>query len=441
MPYSSPIKPTTLTHGLLALSFLFSIHVPASAEEGHSDGSDHQHKQQQHKKMHQGGGHHGGGHHGGHGAIAKGIEKFPTSAYAEDKPVRDIQRPGMPNMQGDPVKGKRLAAGKGRCLTCHIMDADGKQAGDVGPSLATYAKYARPGEYTFQQIWDARAHNPTTLMPPFGTNDVLNKHEVMHVVAYLETLSDPVPAPARPILESPNYYVAGEDLTLADEYIEEGEALFNKPGKNGKSCASCHSTGTSTGKAPGLKGIAANYPKYDSGLEKVMLIEARNNHCRKQYMHSQPYKLGSRASNTLGSYIKYLARNEPVKIATDEATQKALLKGKKSFYQTTGQLNFSCASCHDNAAGKWLRGQSLSSIKQGGEHSYTAATWPRHFIALHELGLISMQQRIRHCQIVTRTYPLKPGSVEYTNMELFITSLANGKPVQAPTKSKLRGAD
>jgi len=431
MYHLSTVQSVTLIHGFLLLPLLLLMDVPAKAEEEHS----HKQQQQQHNQ-------HEPVHHGKHGAIARGIEKFPTSAYKEDKLVRDIQRPDMPKMQGDPVKGKNLASGnKGRCLSCHIMDVDGEQAGDVGPNLSTYAKFGRSSDYTFQQIWDARAHNPNTLMPPFGTNEVLTRHQVMHIVAYLETLNKPVAAPTRPQLESPNYYVAGEDLTLADDYIDEGEVLFNKPGKNGKSCASCHAPGAGTTKAPDLKGVAASYPRYDSGLEKVMLIETRNNHCRKKYMQSHHYKLGSRDSNTLSSYVKYLARNEPIHVARDEVLQKALKRGKQSYYQKTGQLNFSCADCHVSAAGKWLRGQPLSSIQPGGEYSYTAATWPKHYLSLHDLGLISMQQRIRHCQTVTRTYPLKLGSAEYINMELFITSLANGKPMQAPTKSKLRGAD
>ena len=194
-------------------------------------------------------------------------------------------------------------------------------------------------------------------------------------------------------------------------------------------------------KAPDLKGVAAAYPKYDKGLHKIMLIEKRINHCRTKYMQSPHYRLGSRASNTLSSYVKYLSRNVPIHVPDDAATQKALARGKRSFFQKTGQLNFSCADCHVTAGGRWLRGQSLSSIQPGGQFSNTAATWPKHFVALHDLGLISLQQRIRHCQIVTRTYPLKLGSAEYVNMELYITSLANGKPMLAPTKSKPRGAD
>ena len=428
----------------LIFTFVTLMMTSVVAEEVHSPDKSHKHKQhgQQHKSMQHKGMKHGGGHHGGHGAIAKGIENFPTSSYTKSKPVRAIQKQGMPKMQGDPIKGKHLvASSKGRCLSCHIVRADKEQSGDVGPNLSTYSNYGRTSQYTFQQIWDARAHNAKTLMPPLGTNGVLNKHEVMHIVAYLGTLNKRVAAPLRPKLESKNYFVAGEDLTLADDYLDEGEALFNKPGKNGKSCASCHTSGKTSGKAQDLKGVGASYPKYDKELKKVVLIETRNNYCRENFMDSHSYKLGSRNSNTLTSYIKYLARNKAISIATDSKTQKALQQGKQSFYKKTGQLNFSCADCHDNAAGKWLRGQSLSSIKLGGEHSYTAATWPKHFIALHDLGLISLQQRIRHCQIVTLTYPLKPGSSEYVNLELFITSLATGKPMLTPTKSKLRGAD
>jgi hypothetical protein len=65
--------------------------------------------------------------------------------------------------------------------------------------------------------------------------------------------------------------------------------------------------------------------------------------------------------------------------------------------------------------------------------------WPKHFIAEHDLGLISLQQRMRHCQIVTRTQPLALGSQEYTELELYLAARANGTPVWAPTNSRLRG--
>ena len=84
--------------------FITMMVIPVVAEEEHSSGMAHKHKQhgqQQHKQSQ-----HKGMHHGGHGAIAKGIEKFPTSSYTKSKPARAIQKPGMPKMQGDAIKGK-----------------------------------------------------------------------------------------------------------------------------------------------------------------------------------------------------------------------------------------------------------------------------------------------------------------------------------------------
>ena len=429
------------------------LSVPAVAQE--NDATHHHQMRQQHNqhkngdmpeknhtKMHNMSGnmHHGGGH-GKHGMVVKGSEKFPTTGYNETKTPRPIERPSPPKMKGNPIKGKHLAYAnsKGRCLACHVMGPDGDQAGNVGPNLSTYGKLGRDTAYTFQQIWDARAHNPNTTMPPLGTNEILSKHEVLHIVAFMNTLKKAVNEPKRAQLQKRNYVVANEDFTLADDYIDHGETLFRKPGKNGKSCASCHSS--TKIKGPNLKGVATTYPKFNSAQKRIIGLEQRINICQKKYKHSKAYRLGSKESNVVTSYVKYLSRRMPVNVSTNGPAAVALEKGKASFFKKTGQLNFSCADCHTSSAGKWLRGQPLVGIKPEGKFSYTASTWPKHFIAGHDLGLISLRQRIRHCQVVTRTYPLKLHAQEYTDMELYLTTLANGKPMLAPTKSKLRGSD
>jgi sulfur-oxidizing protein SoxA len=377
---------------------------------------------------------HAGGH-GGHGAIAKGIDKFPTIAYHGSPEPRLVDIAKAPKMLGNPQKGKHIAysSNLGRCITCHVLDAKGEQAGTLGPNLSNYGSLNRTDKYTFQQVWDARAHNPETLMPPLGTNSILNKHQVAHVVAYLKTLKTPIIDDFREGKEALDLLVAGKDFTLADLFLEQGEALFNKAGKNGKSCSTCHQDEDNS-----LTGVAATFPKADKNGE-IVGLEQQINSCRKNQMSSHPLKLGSPNSNHLSSYIKYLSRDIPIKVAVNDNEKEAVKRGEKSFYKKAGQLNFSCADCHAKSDGKWLRGQFLGSIKPEGGYSSTAATWPRHFIAGHDLGLISLQQRIRHCQIVTRTFPLKLGSKEYTEMELYITSLANNKPVTAPTKSNLGG--
>jgi len=422
---------TMLTNQVVSQETTQQKHDPMMSQ--HQAGKDN--KQGQMMGQHQAGGEakKNGGQGGHHGSVAKGVDKFPTIAYQGSPEVRPVQTVKVPNMQGDPAKGKKIAYDRsmGRCLNCHILGEDSNQPGNIGPNLSTFGNLGRSDEYIFQQIWDARAHNPNTMMPPFGSNELLSKHQVLHITAYLKTLKTPVVKPVQASKNELKLLVAGRDFTLADEYIEAGEKLFRRAGKNGKACSSCHQDNQHS-----LVGVAVNFPKANSD-DKIINLEQQINQCRQTRMNSDAYKLGSPHSNHLTSYVKYLSRDVPLKVASKPLEQAALKRGKSSFYRKAGQLNFSCADCHANSDDKWLSGQYLSSIKPQGSYSSTAATWPRHFIAGHDLGLISLQQRIRHCQVVSRTLPLKLGSSEYVDMEIYLTSLANNAAMLAPTKSDI----
>jgi sulfur-oxidizing protein SoxA len=336
---------------------------------------------------------------------------------------------------GNPAIGKRLAQSedKGRCLNCHVLDKDGALPGDVGPDLSTYGTWGRDAEYTFQQVWDARAHNPRTIMPPFGTNELLSKDEVTHIVAYLHTLKQAVVEPQRPFARKPRerVHVAGVDFSGADEYIDAGRAAFGEAGRNGHSCASCHSA---QAKEPvDLGGAASRYPRFDKKFGHVVGLEEQVNDCRERHMASEALPLGSRPMNLLAGYVKYIGRGKAIQIDTGTAGTEAFDRGRASFQRKAGQLNFSCADCHDVSSGKWARGQRLQKLDQ------TAGEWPKHYIALHDLGLINLRQRILHCQIVNRTYPLPLHSQEYVDLEYYLTRLANGSSMLAPTMTRLRG--
>jgi sulfur-oxidizing protein SoxA len=373
--------------------------------------------------------------HGGHGMIVEESKHFATIGYDDTRGPRPVQTKRGSATSGNPAIGKRLAQSddKGRCLNCHVLDKDGVLAGDVGPNLSTYGTWGRDAAYTFQQVWDARAHNPRTIMPPFGTNELLSEAEVAHIVAYLHTLKQAITEPQRPSARRPRerVHVAGVDFSAADEYIDAGRAAFDQAGKNGRSCASCHSPLAK--ESVGLGGAASRYPRFDEKLGRVMGIEEQVNNCRERRMASDPLPLGSRAMNLLAGYVKYLGRGNAIKIDTGAAGDEAFERGRALFQRKAGQLNFSCADCHDAAAGKWARGQRLQKLDQ------TAGEWPKHYIALHDLGLINLRQRIQHCQIVNRTYPLPLHSKEYLDLEYYLTRLASGSSVLAPTMTRLRG--
>jgi sulfur-oxidizing protein SoxA len=376
---------------------------------------------------------HPAGHHGNHAQAAAQFRNFPTLAYDDQRTSRPVQRPKVPAMRGDPVRGKALAyqSDKGGCLACHVLGADAEQPGSVGPNLSAYGKLGRDDDYIFQQVWDARAHNPGSTMPPFGTNDILSPEEVAHIVAYLQTLRSPVPDPAFVASVEKDYVVLGVDFTAADAYLERGQHLFSAPGRNGRACATCH--GAHVPKVVSLRGAALAYPKHDAGAGRVIGLEERINLCRTAHLHDAPYALGTVESNTLSGYVKSMSRGMPIGVTTSGTTAAALARGEQSFARKTGRLNLACADCHVRHADRWLRGQRLKPFRADSRDKAFAAKYPTYHLGRHDLGFVSLQQRIEHCQVITQSAPLQPGSPEYTELELYLTSLANGLPLVAPT--------
>ena len=106
----------------------------------------------------------------------------------------------LTDQKGDPVNGRAIAAGKGLCLSCHVMPIpEQPDHGDVGPDLAGVAARLQPPEMRMR-IVDPKVLNPDTPMPSFFKKELnrvqpslkgqsfLTAQEVEDVVAYLGTL-------------------------------------------------------------------------------------------------------------------------------------------------------------------------------------------------------------------------------------------------------------
>jgi len=86
-------------------------------------------------------------------------------------------------------QGKELAfnRAKGNCLACHRMD-DGISPGNIAPPLLAMQARFPDKEKLREQVYDATAANPHSMMPPFGKHGVLTNEEIDKIVAYLYTL-------------------------------------------------------------------------------------------------------------------------------------------------------------------------------------------------------------------------------------------------------------
>ena len=88
-------------------------------------------------------------------------------------------------LNGDPARGKHLAGEW--CAICHSFPWD-EWPGTVGTPLAGYGRFGYEDAKVFQQIFDARVYNPSTIMPPFGTHGLLPQQDIRDLVAYLQSL-------------------------------------------------------------------------------------------------------------------------------------------------------------------------------------------------------------------------------------------------------------
>jgi sulfur-oxidizing protein SoxA len=201
-------------------------------------------------------------------------------------------------------------------------------------------------------------------------------------------------------------------------WVLDGEALWNrKEGSAAKSCADCHGDARAS-----MKGVAARYPAFNAARGRPVDLEQRINICRTEQQQSTPLPFESKELLALAAYVGRQSRGMPIEIADDERTKPFLQAGRELFTQRQGQLNLSCAQCHDDNWGQKLAG---AAIPQGHPTGY-----PLYRLEWQALG--SLQRRLRNCLFGMRavSYPL--GASEYVDLELYLMWRARGMPVETP---------
>lgn len=132
-------------------------------------------------------------------------------------------------------------------------------------------------------------------------------------------------------------------------WLLDGEALWKlKAGNADKSCAECHQD---------MKGVAARYPALHGN--KVLNLDQRVNACRVEQQKAPPLQLEGRELLALSAYVGRQSRGLPIEIAVTEKTRPFLDAGRAAFQRRQGQLDLSCAQCHDRNWGKSLAGNPI----------------------------------------------------------------------------------
>jgi len=203
--------------------------------------------------------------------------------------------------------------------------------------------------------------------------------------------------------------------------IDNGKKAFNTPFKNGKTYASCFRNDGA--------GIKQDYPYYDTATGKVVTLEAAINDCRGEN-GEEPLKWQKGEIADIAAYMAYTSRGNKTNVVVpgDEGAMAAYTRGKNHFYAKRGQLNMSCADCHQWNAGNRIRADLLS----------PALGHTTHFPVYRSKwgGLGTMHRRYGGCNKQVRAKPFKPQSDEYRALEFFHTYMSNGLVMNDPNARK-----
>lgn len=345
------------------------------------------------------------------------------------KPMLGIMPDGI---IGDAKKGGTIWQNHS-CVNCHALPSDSRWGGNMGPNLIAYGKKKVDPKITYQLIFDPRYIYPNTLMPAWGAIGILNREEIVHLVAYLNTLSGDnkqwSDLQKNPYIRNiPKKYLGDNLDEIRNPAVVFAELSLEKwleAGSTGKSCSTCH------GEDPyeSMKGVATSYPKYVDTYDRVVSIED----LLSVHGHTTTgHKLSAGSDENVNMAMLIKSASNGMKINIDlknKKNKKAWERGKGIFYKRIGQRNHACSDCHttEHVKGRWLGGRYISNADA---HYGITYDWPAFRTSFGESW--SIRKRFQWCMLPHGANNLSIDSVEYADLELYMTSFDNGKVLSVP---------
>lgn len=194
-------------------------------------------------------------------------------------------------------------------------------------------------------------------------------------------------------------------------------AWAQKAGRADKACADCHGAA-----AQSMRGVAARYPGFDAVSQAPITLSGRINACRVRHQQAAPLALESEALLGLEAHVAMASRGLPIAPDNDARLAPYAQAGARLYTQRMGQLDLSCAECHDALAGRRLGG---STIPQGHPTGYP-------LYRLEWQGLGSLQRRLRNCLSGVRAEVLPYGHADLVALELHLMRRAAGMVIESP---------
>jgi L-cysteine S-thiosulfotransferase len=201
-------------------------------------------------------------------------------------------------------------------------------------------------------------------------------------------------------------------------WVQDGAALWERaPAASAKSCAGCHGAANTS-----MRGVAARYPAFDPKLKRPVNLAQRINLCRERHQQTTPLPAESHDLLALESHVALPSRGLAITPPADPRLTPFRERGAALYQQRIGQLDLSCAQCHDERAGQRLGG---SVIPQG-----RATGYPLYRLEWQSLG--SLPRRLRNCMTGVRAEPLAHNDPAMVELELYLAWRDRGMKMETP---------
>lgn len=221
-------------------------------------------------------------------------------------------------------------------------------------------------------------------------------------------------------------YLSKETRRLQDDdfanpgmlWVEKGQELWRQAaGPAARSCQSCHGEAQDS-----MRSVATRYPAYSPTVGHVINLEQQINRCRVYRLKAGEFSYESEDLLALTAFISHQAKGLAMHVSVDGPAAGSFARGKEFFYQRRGQLNLSCANCHEQHAGSRLHGETISQGQVNG--------FPIYRELWQTMG--STHRMFAWCNEAVRAEPYPPGSQEYVDLELFERWRGRGLLVETP---------
>jgi len=196
-----------------------------------------------------------------------------------------------------------------------------------------------------------------------------------------------------------------------------GQVWAQAAGESGKSCADCHGHA-----AASMKGAATRYPATPPGGERPVELAGRINQCRTDQQNAAAWPAENRDLLALTAFVAHQSRGLPIAPPDDPRLAAVRAAGEAIYRQRQGQLNLSCAICHDDNPGRKLAGATIPQAHPTG--------YPVYRLEWQSLG--SLRRRLRACLTGIRAEPWPADAPEYVALETYLMARARGMRLETP---------